>query len=234
MCKKFVVYVLFFVFVVQGIFLRSAVATNLFEDNFDSYANSAAFRAGILNGTSGWEAVRFQSGSSNNIISDVGIGHHLLFGEGNYGTVTDDTGIMFQINTVDIENPLLSFDWRTVGLHDEDNLRVGYYLGDLPVDSDHVTNFQNRGHSWFQTDWTKIVYARSHGSSILDYLLPTGAPSLWIAFWFDNSGHRYGAGILDNVRVTGNEIPEPATMLLLGSALIGINLRRRNKLRINQ
>ncbi len=220
---------LFFLLFLQLVTIRDSAAVTLFQDNFNSYANSAAFHQAILNGSSGWEAVRFQAPADGSILSDIGVSNLIPFGQGQFAVFADNAGIMFQVSTEGLTEAMLSFDWRTVAADYTDYFAAGYFVGDLPTDSDHTTSFVANGNPWWHTDWTSIVYSRSTASrSIVDYLLPVGEASLWIAFWYnDRSCDRIGVGLLDNVRVTGSEVPEPATAMLLGSALVAFRLRRR-------
>lgn len=224
------VFVLSSLIVLFGV-VNSANAVTLFDDDFASYGSGANFRSSITNGTSGWSAGRFQSGDGATI-DEIG-----LFSSGGgtlFAGFEDDAGILFHINTVGLTDVNLSFDWRTFDTDSGDSFEAGYYAGDISGDfnAQHVADFQGlHGSSWYSNFWTSIASGRSGSFINVNYLLPSGVSDLWVAFWLNNGDG--DIGLLDNVLVTangnGNEIPEPATILLFSAGLIGAARFRRDQ-----
>lgn len=212
---------------------NSAFAVTLFEENFNSYADTAAFDAGITNGTSGWHGGQFQAGVRPTL-SNIGVvsGGPLVFGSGKVGWFADDAGILVELNTVGFDQVFLSFQWRTVNTNYGDAFKAGYYNGD--IDGDFGANnvaplYALHGPFWFNNSWTTIAsgLVGGNGNWVTNYILPGGVEHLWLAFWFNDArlsgGWDCAYGVVDNITVTGNgnPIPEPATLLLFGSGMLG-------------
>lgn len=259
-----------------------AQAATVFSETFEGYTsfptgsgsdendddNSIARNNGIPKTSEGaqedWYAARFQDGSGQNgggtvggIDSDLAV---LQFGGGttasinqtHVGRVEDDAGLLFKLNTMNLDSIKLSFDWRTSSVSSSDRFVVGYHAGSI---TDFGTDFGSapsnactgngqdgcfadlRGsHPWYTTgtttptgDWMQLLRATSpiawQGAS---FNLPDAVenkPEVWVAFWMDNGNNDFA--MIDNIQVTA--VPEADTwaMMVAGLGLIGFMARRR-------
>jgi hypothetical protein len=155
-----------------------------------------------------------------------------------YARFEDEAGLLLNVSTVGIVDPVLGFDWTTHRLDDcLDKLVVGYYVGDIDFvndtpdgspNEDLVHNFwidgPGAGQQWppGPDGWVEIMRNRDGGvfhSETFD--LPGNEESVWVAFWLDDGEGDYGK--LDNIYLT----PEPSTFTLLSLGLLALAARRR-------
>lgn len=260
----------------------TAQAATVFSETFEGYTsfptssddNSIARKNGIPKTSEGaqedWYAARFQDGSGQNgggtvsgVDSDLAV---LQFGGGtasinrtHVGRVEDDAGLLFKLNTMNLDSIKLSFDWRTSSVSSSDRFVVGYHTGSI---IDFGTDFGSapsnactgngqdgcfadlRGsHPWYTTgtmtpsgDWMQLLRATS----------PTGGEA---TAWQDASFNIPDAvenkpevwvalwmdngnndfAMIDNIQVTA--VPEADTwaMMVAGLGLLVSFMARRRR-----
>ncbi len=130
------------------------------------------------------------------------------------GRFEDDAGLLLRIDTTDIFDVVLSFDWRTFSASSQDELVVGYFEGDIPESvfgSDLTADL--RGTTWAWSKWVELDRQGAHSTFTHEvFSLPEDAGPIWVAFGLDNGEGDYGK--LDNVRVegkAGSPVPEPSS-----------------------
>ena len=179
-----------------------------------------------------WYGGRFEDFDGGTIDQDVAVRRPR---SNSYARFEDEAGILFNINTTGLVSATLKFDYKTHYLESDDDLVVGYFIGDLGFDlganrrRDFYTDDFGGDHddavAWWDTSWTEILRTNTTSWSHLQSALPVGEASVWVAFWLDGSECDYGK--VDNIVVCGTPVPEPATMSVL--ALGGVALLRRRK-----
>lgn len=219
-----------------------ALATTLFWEDFNGYTHfpneipdNDPINVGLPLQSEGadeyWYGARFQTPEGGSIDSDLGV---QKFGGGTnstpVGRFEDDAGILFNISTLGYTSVTLTYDWRTFSAATGDNVRAGYYVGDLDFEGDRYQDFRaDFGNGWWDAEWTQVSIGSGNSWHHVETALPVGQPSIWVAFWLDNGEGDYGK--LDNVHVQGTAvIPEPSSMLLAGIgalSCLGAVYRRR-------
>jgi hypothetical protein len=221
-----------------------APALTIFWEDFDGYTSFPAenpagdpVNPGLPKVSEGadetWFAARFEqpdsSCSGGSLDCDIAV--QKVGGSGNstpVGRFEDDGGLLFSIDTTDLVDVVLSFDWRTFSAGSSDQLVAGYYLGDIPASlfgSTNSADLRFTAYSW--SNWVELDRQNAHNTfTHQTFDLPEDAGIVWVALWLDNGEGDFGK--VDNVHVSA--IPEPSTLLLtLGglAALAGAARRMR-------
>jgi MYXO-CTERM domain-containing protein len=170
-----------------------------------------------------WYAGRFETPASP--CGDGTLGCDLTVqkfgGSGNNSHVArfeDDGGLMLRVDTTNLQNVILSFDWRTFSASAYDQLVAGYFVGDIAAavfGSDRTADFLSGPNAW--SHWTELTRQGRHDAfTHQQYVLPSNVGPIWIAFWLDDEGSDGGSvgdyGKVDNVRISADakpSVPEP-------------------------
>ncbi len=267
------------------LFVGSASADTLFEENFNGYSSfpnsfpgSDPINFGVALTSEGaqndWYGGRFETPDGavvSNKILDIAIDIGVQKWPGNrpgpdpVGRVGDEGGMLFKIDTTNYENVSLTFDHRMFNAGGGDKLVVGYTTMDLdpffsgtdldPNDFsypsstlDEATTIPGTGRiadffndpaagngsqstieNWWNNNWNEVYRANEGDYWKTDTIalpLAEDAGEVWVAFWLDNGDYNFGK--IDNIQVTGDLIPEPTSLGLLGLGALAL-LRRRNK-----
>jgi PEP-CTERM motif len=217
-----------------------ANAVSLFHEDFDGYTKfpdehpSNDFNnAGLPQISEGadalWYGGRFETPDSGNIQQDLAV--QQFGGSPNntpVGRMEDDAGLLFNISTAGFFNVVLEFDWRMFSGGTGDLGRVGYYVG--PITGFAGDRTKNMIGEW--DNWTELATQNSNSwSNNVQFTLPGGQSSLWVAFWLDDGEGDFLK--IDNIDVTGQLVPEPTTFVLagIGGIAIGCVAFRRRRAR---
>ncbi|MEE9494295.1 MAG: VPLPA-CTERM sorting domain-containing protein [Gammaproteobacteria bacterium] len=196
-----------------------------------------------------WYSAVFEQDDNGYVTSDVGI--QATGGNGNntrVGLAKDDSGMLISFDATGMQNVTLSFDWRTFVANSGDKLVAGYFVGDLTAGKTNDFNeyreinlsptgnassaaggAENGNWNWNPVnggntgEWIELLrgeHSNSWDSVSFDLDLAADQSEVWIAFWLDNGNHDIGK--FDNVLVTADPIPVPATVWLFGSGLVGL------------
>ena len=236
-----------------------ASAATVFSENFEGYTSfpdqipwGDPGNKGIPKISEGaaevWYGGRFETPDNGSIDSDLYI---QKVGGGSNPTHTgrfeDDAGLLFKLNTTNLDNITLSFDWRTFLAETNDRFVAGYHVGPISgfgacTGEGEAGCFADLRTSlpWYRTgmmgktltgNWTQLLRANAANSwSNQTYLLPDAVENqseVWFAFWLDNGEGDHGK--LDNVTVTATVVPVPAAMWLFGSGLAGFGVFARRQ-----
>ena len=180
-----------------------------------------------------WYGGRFEPADGGTIDSDLAVQKYGGGSNGGHtGRFEDEAGLLFHINTELLSNVTLGFQWCGTFLADSaDRLRVGFYVGELNFGSSRYQDFNSIfGSNWWTSAWTQVFSTGPNNSwHTVTVPLPSGEPSVWVAFWMDGEEGNYAK--IDNICVKGSQnIPEPGSIVLAAiAAAIGglVALRRR-------
>ena len=168
-----------------------------------------------------WYAARFEPGHGF-VRHDIGMAPRSILNPHRTGWFEDDAGILINISTEDFVDVALDFDWRTRSASHLDRFRAGYFIGDISGFNVHrVRDLTSPEDPANWDNWTHLL----SGSPTRDwesasYALPSNVSSLWIGFWMDGSEDDFG--LVDDIDITGQTIPEPSGLMLMGMALFGL------------
>ena len=215
-----------------------AEATTIFAETFDGYTDfpdevpdNDEVNLGVPTTSEGasesWFAARFGTPETD-LDCDLAVQEH--GGDGNntpVGRFEDQAGLLFAVDTTDLSDVLLSFDWRTFAAPAGDQSVVGYFIGASPFganaladssegcDHDGCSDLESLDPGLF----TELLRVDVHSDFTHHELaLPSDAGIVWVAFWHDGGENDYTK--LDNVLVTA--VPEPAAALLLLAGTAGL------------
>jgi hypothetical protein len=220
-------------------------AVTIFSEDFDGYTSfpdsdiggAANFGLPLVSegADSIWYAIRFQSAETNCSpvstqscdvsVQEVGSSTTSPLNYTPVGRFEDEAGLVFNVSTLGLTSVTLDFDWRLFAAAGSDNLRVGYYVGDIaPYATSSFLHALTGTYAW--SNWTALsppAGLQSDSFHHETYSLPSNQPDVWVAFWLDNGEGDFGK--IDNIAVTA--VPEPASALLLGLGTALVASRRR-------
>ena len=194
-----------------------------------------------------WYGARFGADNGGPIVTDVAVQSNA--GPGHFDPVArfeDDTGILIDVDTTNVTDLEISFDWRMFNASTTDRVVFGYFVGDLldtvmgeglydsgsrSMDLRNVSPDDDAVWSWgnAESGWHEVVSASGvSGFTTLSFNLPEEVENeehVWFAWWLDNGEGDYAK--LDNIIISGLIVPVPAALPLLISGLLGFLLLRR-------
>ncbi len=210
-----------------------AEAVILLQEDFNTGSGTTVGVPTITNGADNdWFGARFQTGAGATS-ADINVQSQGSSTD-QYASFEDDAGILYNISTVGYVDALLSFDWRTNGTESGDTFTYGYFVGTISgFDAFRTIDLTSPVDPANFTNWTGFALGTAGSFTNQTLTLPGGQSSIWIAFWLnDGNGDE---GRVDNILIDGNlganagAVPEPASMMLLGSGLLGVLGIRKKK-----
>gem|GEM_PF-4919302 len=218
----------------------STQASLIFSETWNSYSNDSSnfFLNDTATADETWYGARFESG--NDLADDLVIRYTDVNIDDNYMRITDDAALLFNISTIGLTDVKLTYDWRTHELDSDDDLKVLYSINDgngeltsAFADSNNADFVSIFGGHFESVDWrhdhfTNILTANDNGAwHSEEYMLPTNTESVWVAFFMDGSQGAYSK--IDNINVTGTQIPEPISIALFGTGILALAAKRRKQ-----
>jgi hypothetical protein len=234
--------------VAGSLFCNEITFATIFCEDFEGYTVTGDTNPGLPLLSEGaketWYGGRFEPQQNGTIDQDIAIRRVPGAYPDNvtYARVEDEAGIILNVSTLGIADPILGFDWTTHKLEEcSDKLVVGYYVGDIDfvndtpdgANDDLVHNFWVDGPGAYSLwppapdGWTELMRDRNGGVFHSEtFALPGNEESVWVAFWLDNGEADYGK--IDNIYV----IPEPSTSALLTLGVLALAVGRRRIARV--
>lgn len=235
-----------------------ASAVTVFSENFEGYTSfpdqDPAFdpvNKGIPKISEGaaeiWYGARLETPDNGTIDQDLAIQQ---YGGGTNNTHTgrteDDAGLLFKLDTTNLDGITLSFDWRTFLVSTSDRFVVGYHIG--PISQFGTCTGEGEAGCfadlrtalpWYTTqtsttltgNWSQLLRAtKSDAWQSESFLLPDAVENqseVWFAFWLDNGESDYAK--VDNITVSATVVPIPSAVWLFGSGLLGLVVVSRRR-----
>lgn len=241
----------------------TAQAVTVFNEDFEGYTSFPTFdpffnpiNAGIPKISEGaseiWYGARFETPDNGTINSDLAIqkfGGVPFFSSNttHTGRVEDDAGLLFKLNTTNLDNITLKFDWRTFLASTNDRFVVGYHIGaisnfgtctgegesgcfaDLTTTLPWYTNQNALNPVIISSNWSPLVRAtNSNAWQDEAFLFPDAAENqaeVWVSFWLDNGEGDYA--LIDNIEVTAVPEADAWVLMVAGLGLVGFMAHRR-------
>jgi hypothetical protein len=242
-------------------FALSASATTVFSEDFEGYNTFLdqdplfdPINAGIPKLSEGateiWYGARFEDPDHGATTINENLAVQ-KFGGGSNNTHTgrteNDAGLLFKLDTTNLDSITLNFDWRTFSASTSDRFVVGYHIGSISgfgtcTGEGETGCFADLRTAlpWYTSqtgttltgNWSQLLRdTKSNAWQSESFLLPDAVENqseVWFTFWLDNGEGDFAK--VDNINVTATVIPVPPAVWLFGTGLLGlVGVARRRK-----
>lgn len=199
----------------------SASAAIIFEDDFERANNNSA-------GSNWLEEVEAQS-------NDVAIfNNQLRLRDNRFPQLIDAAASTISLSTVGYTNVEVIFDWWALG--SEDSSWPLSFFNNIGPDFLHVSwRSASQGNNWTQAASYGLGDTPNNPNTVSLGSGAAGINDLQIRLWTDVNFSYFwdnvslDGALIDNFKVAGTPVPEPASMALLGIGLAGLGALRRRK-----